>query len=133
MAYVFTKDLEIGEALVDAQHKELFRIMNELGAACSSGAGRQKIDCTLKFLQDYIEKHFRDEQNLHTQHQYPARVAHKQMHDAFARTTREMVLEYNKTGETIGLLAKVNANVGTWLVTHIKVEDRKFGTFLAQV
>ncbi len=37
MKYELTKDLETGSAIIDEEHRELFRAVNALMDACSSG------------------------------------------------------------------------------------------------
>ncbi len=132
MPYVFTKDLETGEAQIDSQHKELFRIMNELEDASKNGKGRDELEHTLKFLSDYIVKHFADEQMLHIKHAYHERSDHKQYHEAFKKSVNDMIAEYRKQGASITLLGEINSKVAMWLLNHIKREDKKFGAYLKE-
>ncbi len=130
MIYAFTKDLETGEPTVDAQHRELFRVVNELEAACHDGKGRAEIEPTLKFLQGYITKHFTDEQKLHTKYTYPEAIQHKQYHETFKTSVNDMIGEYRQEGASITLLGKINSKMAMWLLNHIKREDKKFGEYL---
>ena len=50
MAYVWSKDLETGNAMIDSQHKELIEAINALLAACATGKGRAEVAKTTKFL-----------------------------------------------------------------------------------
>lgn len=43
MAYVWSKDLETGNAMIDSQHKELIEAINALLAACATGKGRAEV------------------------------------------------------------------------------------------
>ena len=86
MAYVFTRDLETGNAKIDSQHKELFDAMNKLEAACSQGKGRVEVEKTLQFLSDYITKHFGDEETLQRQSGYPDFMKHKGFHETFKKS-----------------------------------------------
>ena len=61
MKYELTKDLETGNAIIDSEHRQLFNAINQLMDACSSGQGRTKIESTLRFLLDYVDKHFAHE------------------------------------------------------------------------
>ncbi len=42
MRYELTKDLETGNALIDKEHRELLKAVNDLLDACSKGEGRTK-------------------------------------------------------------------------------------------
>lgn len=130
MAYVFTKDLETGIAAIDSQHREIFEKMNSLANACAQGAGRQEIANMLDFLNNYIAKHFGDEEKMHAQYNYPERVKHKNYHENFKLTVNELIKEYRSDGATIALVGKLNSKVGMWLLTHIKREDGAFGAYL---
>ena len=39
MRYEMTKDLETGNALIDSEHRQLFKAVNDLLDACSQGKG----------------------------------------------------------------------------------------------
>ena len=58
MAYIWSKDLETGNKLIDQQHQQLIQSINDLLDACSQGKGRDKIVETMQFLQSYTAKHF---------------------------------------------------------------------------
>ena len=64
MKYELTKDLETGNAIIDQEHRELFRAVNSLMDACSKGQGRAALEPTMKFLLDYVNKHFSHEEEL---------------------------------------------------------------------
>ena len=40
MRYEMTKDLETGNALIDSEHRQLFKAVNDLLDACSQGNGQ---------------------------------------------------------------------------------------------
>ncbi len=125
MAYMWTKDLETGNAMIDTQHKELIRAINDLLQACSAGKGRAEIEKTTKFLFDYTNKHFGDEERLQMQYGYPDMVNHKRYHEEFKRTVRDLTDHLNKEGPTVALVGKVNNSIAGWLINHIKVQDVK--------
>ncbi|MGD9568586.1 MAG: bacteriohemerythrin [Sedimentibacter sp.] len=125
MAYSWDKTLETGNMVIDEQHKSIIEAINNLLDACSKGKGRSELESTLKFLQDYVVKHFNDEEKLQIKSNYPDYKAHKEKHEAFKKTVNEIVQEFNNTGASIQLVAKVNSSVAGWLITHIKSEDKK--------
>ena len=125
MAYSWDKTLETGNPSIDEQHKSLVNAVNELLESCSQGKGRSDVEKTLKFLQDYVIKHFNDEEKLQIKSSYPDYKAHKEKHEAFKKTVDEIAQEFNKSGASIQLVAKVNSSVAGWLISHIKTEDKK--------
>ncbi|GHV31533.1 hypothetical protein FACS18949_00230 [Clostridia bacterium] len=124
-AYTFTPDLITGNMMIDTQHKELIKAIDALMTACNSGHGRAQLEPTLKFLADYTGKHFGDEEALQRRYNYPDCVNHKKLHDAFKLTVKTLGDQLCKEGATVVLVGKVNAEIGGWLITHIKREDVK--------
>ncbi|WP_019229683.1 bacteriohemerythrin [Sedimentibacter sp. B4] len=125
MAYSWDKSLETGNPSIDSQHKSLINAINELLDACSQGKGRNEVSKTLNFLQDYVIKHFADEEMLQLKSSYPDYKVHKEKHEAFKVTVKNIADEFKENGATIQLVAKVNSSVGGWLINHIKSEDKK--------
>lgn len=125
MAYEWSRELETGNAMIDSQHKQLIKAINDLLAACASGKGRAEMVHTIDFLSDYTAKHFGDEERLQMQHGYPDYANHKKYHDAFKIVVRDLGRQLKAEGATIPLVSKVNTSIGGWLINHIKKEDVK--------
>lgn len=123
--YQWTKDLETGNATIDSEHKELIQAVNTLLEACAKGKGRAEIQDTLRFLKDYVSRHFSHEEKLQLESQYPDYANHKRYHEGFKKTVQEIATEYEQGGATIPLVAKVNQSIAGWLINHIKREDVK--------
>ncbi len=130
MAYSWDKTLETGNSVIDEQHKSIINAINVLLDACSQGKGRSELDNTLKFLQDYVIKHFNDEEKLQLKSSYPDYKSHKEKHEAFKKTVSGIVEDFNKNGASIQLVARVNSSIAGWLITHIKNEDKKVALFI---
>jgi hemerythrin len=125
MAYVWSKELETGNALIDTQHKQLIQALNDLLAACSGGKGRAAVNTTMDFLATYTVKHFGDEEKLQLQYHYPDYANHKKLHDNFKKFVQDLTAQLKADGPTIALVSKVSFGVGDWLINHIKKEDVK--------
>ena len=124
MKYELTKDLETGNKLIDEEHRELFRMINNLNDACSQGKGRDQIAASAKFMVDYVKKHFGDEEALQARTQYPGYAVHRQFHDNYKRELNTTVQEVLSSNANIAALAKLNQIIGT-LLSHIRIEDKK--------
>jgi hemerythrin len=123
--YVWSNDLETGNPMIDSQHKELIRALNNLLDACSAGRGRELLNETLDFLTDYTAKHFSAEEKLQMQHKYPQYESHKKLHDGFKQVVAELAGKLKAKGPDGVLVIQVNSNIGGWLLNHIKKEDMK--------
>lgn len=124
MRYELTKDLETGNALIDREHRELFKAVNDLLDACTQGKGREQMAPSLNFLTAYVDKHFKDEEQLQVQTEYPGLTAHRQFHEGYKRQLGAVVQDIQGQGPTIAILSKFNQLVGV-LINHIRQEDKQ--------
>ena len=128
MKYELTKDLETGNVTIDNEHRELLQAVNSLMDACGNGQGRAAIAPTLKFLLEYVEKHFSHEEQLQVKANYPGLTAHRAFHLNYKAQLKEIASQISDT-PSIADMAKLNTHIAA-LVTHIRTEDKKLGVFL---
>lgn len=131
LKYELTKDLMTGNSTIDQEHRELFAAVNNMMDACAKGQGRSTIEPTMKFLLDYVNKHFTHEEELHQKSGFPDLAAHKQFHAGYAKKLRELAAAIPATGPTITDVGNINQHIGV-LVSHIRSTDKKLGAFLTQ-
>ncbi|MCI8913776.1 MAG: hemerythrin family protein [Lawsonibacter sp.] len=131
MKYELTKELETGNSIIDREHRELFQAVNQLMDSCGYGKGRAAMEPAIKFLLDYVDKHFAHEEQLQQASGYPGMMAHKTFHRQYTQGLREAVAAIPAGGPSISDLANLNRYVTT-LITHIKIEDKKLSAFLKQ-
>ena len=124
MRYEVTQDLITGNSLIDSEHRQLFAAVNDLMDACSQGRGRDQIQQTVRFLNDYVMKHFGDEEQLQKTTRYPAYATHKLFHDGYIRQLDAVCGAISKEGGSIANLSRLNTQIGI-LVNHIRTEDKK--------
>ncbi|WP_297719848.1 bacteriohemerythrin [Intestinimonas sp.] len=129
MKYELTKDLESGNAIIDGEHRELFRAVNTLMDACGKGQGRAALEPAIKFLLDYVNKHFAHEEQLQAKSNYPGMAAHKQFHEKYKSKLREIADKIPAAGPSVADVGALNGHIAV-LVSHIKTEDKRLGAFL---
>ena len=129
MRYELTKDLETGNVLIDSEHRELFKMINDLQDACSKGQGRAQVERSAKFLVDYVKKHFGDEQNLQTSVKYPGYPAHKTFHENYISQISAAANTILVRNADIASLAELNRLIGL-LIAHIRTEDKKLAAYI---
>lgn len=125
MAYVFSKELETGNSMIDFEHKKLIETINALLEACSKGKGRDEINRTMAFLCSYTEKHFSDEEALQRQSGYPGYLEHRGYHDYFKKEVADLAERLKKEGPSIVLVGELNRALADWFINHIKTQDKK--------
>lgn len=133
MAYQFTKDLETGNRVIDMEHRQLIDAVNSLLEACAKGQGRTQLLNTARFLLDYTQKHFADEEAIQTKNHYPDYTRHKKIHDDFKKTAADLVKKIEDEGPTVANVGKINTILAGWLLNHIKGEDKKLAAYLKSV
>lgn len=129
MKYELNEDLKTGNKVIDDEHSELFNAVNNIVDACSKGQGRQIMDSAIQFLLTYVELHFSHEEQLQEDNNYPDFESHKQFHDNYKKTLKEIVAEIPADNPSITDLVKMNGHIAV-LINHIRIEDKKLGTYL---
>ena len=123
----WNKSYETGVPLMDTQHQELFKHLDEL----SDRTKADRVSQTLDFLGRYVDKHFKDEEQLQLSSSYPQRMEHKKMHSDFVDQYKQLKAEFHKSSEKQGLMIlKVNRIAVDWLKKHILGPDMAFAQFL---
>ncbi len=128
MKFEWTEKLSTGVELIDSQHKELIKKINDLLDAMKEGKGRTEINNTVQFLTDYVITHFKTEEDIMIKYNYPEYNAHKKLHDNFIKDFSELIKEMGNLAFTI----KLQARVCDWLIEHINGTDKVLGNFLKE-
>jgi len=110
-----------GHKIVDTQHQELFRMVNELHDGIVANKGKEILQPTLEKLAKYTIEHFRSEEALMTEVKYPALSAHKRKHDDLTKQVKELIEKY-RTGKAV-LSMTLSNFLADWLRHHIKEDD----------
>jgi hemerythrin-like metal-binding protein len=122
--FVWNQSYATGNADIDAQHKQLFVIMDELQEAMKTGQSKAILGRTLGKLVDYTVKHFAFEQSLLRQEGYPETDAHRLIHEHF--TARIKKLKADHDSGALGVGVELMGTLQTWLADHIKRTDMKY-------
>ncbi|MDR2028702.1 MAG: hemerythrin family protein [Treponema sp.] len=130
--YQWDGSLATGHALIDEQHQQLFAAINGLLATCRAGKGKEELSKSLDFLTNYTIKHFFEEEQIQQKYQYPEYPNHKQYHDGFKTTIRDLTVRLIMKGASDELITEVHEKVGDWLVSHIKVHDFRLAKFIKE-
>ncbi len=130
MAIEWTEDLAVGSREIDDQHKELFKMINQMLEACNQGKGKEVLNELLGFLEKYVVTHFDTEENLMKRYNYPDYLNHTIHHEQFIQSFQELKNEMATTGPGTHIVIMTNRIVVGWLNSHIRNVDKLLGAFL---
>jgi hemerythrin len=116
----------VGENSIDAQHRQILAILNDLYVAMDTGREHEELKRLLDRLVLYTMTHFEHEEEIMRACAYPDFENHKAEHDQMRR-------------RTTGLHANVNLMTGRdllsflkdWWCNHIQAEDQCYIPYLS--
>ncbi|EKQ57354.1 MULTISPECIES: bacteriohemerythrin [unclassified Clostridium] len=124
--------LNIGIDSIDDQHKELIARLDQLLASIEEGKGDEEVIKTLDFLEEYVVKHFNEEEEIQTKINYPLYdIQHKQ-HEEFKSDLKEFRRIFETQGTSAVLALNIQKKLTDWLKNHITNLDKDLGDFLIE-
>jgi len=126
--FEWTPNLSVKNDIMDADHKELVRILNELFDAMKEGRGFTIMNRILDDLATYTIQHFTREESLMKSSSYPDVEQHMEEHYQLVKEVTRFKEDYkNKKRELSG---EVLSYLKAWLTDHIQRSDKQFGNYL---
>jgi hemerythrin len=123
MAYMqWTKDLEAGIPIIDAQHMRIVEFINELDVVRRTG-NIENTNRVMEGLLNYTITHFEFEESLQEKAGYPYLKAHRRIHEIFMKKVSEIRARAARGENVVPELLKL---LEGWLASHIKGEDRDY-------
>lgn len=127
--YYFTDDCLIGIETIDNEHRELFRLVNEMESLLENKMIEDKYDHTREMverLKNYAQEHFRHEEEYMAKIRHPELELQKKQHADFCAKVNEAdtMLPSNGQEEFLHDLLKF---LVTWLYRHIIGSDLMIG------
>jgi hemerythrin-like metal-binding protein len=121
---IWKPSFECGHSVIDAQHRRLFGLGNELIMAVSANKPREDIEWLLDELIDHITNHFRTEEAALARAKHPITEEHQEVHRSLLSKAAEL-RGRSRRGEmtTSDLVGFVVYDV---ITDHITTEDLRF-------
>lgn len=115
----------VGVAEIDAQHRQLVRMVNDINDNISVNAEQPHIDRLFDGLMNFTIHHFQTEHRFMLEYHYPGTTAHDLEHGKLTAELRQIIQKMGSEGDLL-VLQKIK----DWLVTHIRKSDKALGRFL---
>jgi hemerythrin len=124
------QEFDIGIADIDAEHKHLVDLLNQVIGSISSQDKDKILNETMNAALIYTKSHFQREEEMLVRENYPAVDEHKTLHKALIQDIIRLRLRL-LSGSPISVM-ELHKFFYNWLISHIKMEDKKYVKHLAQ-
>jgi hemerythrin len=125
----WTDRLSVGVEALDAEHRRMIALINELFDAISEGKGKDALGPVLDKLIDYTQYHFGHEERLMAEHAYAGLDEHRREHEALTGEVLQ-VRARHFSGSSAVLSIETMAFLKGWLLRHIHGTDKLYGPHL---
>jgi len=119
----WTEDLATGNPRIDAEHREIYRQMNELGDAIVRGAGSATINELAEVLLNYAHLHFHHEEHAMACAHCPAHRLNCAAHRDFIRRLRAWMCQINSGTFPQSQIHELHRETSLWIKNHIEHID----------
>ncbi|MGA7710937.1 MAG: bacteriohemerythrin [Rhizomicrobium sp.] len=130
MAFMkWTSDMSVGVALLDSEHKQLIRIINQLYEGMSTGSAKSVLKKAFDAMVAYTGEHFGHEEQFFEQTQYPLAAEHKAQHEELRQLLVKFRGESDRKDNAL-LALELLCALKEWLEQHIMRDDKKYSGYL---
>ncbi|MFZ1641506.1 MAG: bacteriohemerythrin [Candidatus Contendobacter sp.] len=126
----WSNELSVGIEEIDAQHKELVGLLNEIHEAMQQGHTMQATKSIIDRLDEYTRVHFAVEESLMRILHYPDYERHKEEHDKLIAQLAEIHTKWEKGKGAIGIELAYFLKV--WLTKHIMEVDKHYTPYFLE-
>lgn len=128
--YLWRENYAIGDEEIDAQHRQLFVLLDRLYASVCSQDQAQAVERVAEELVAATREHFLHEEAFMRRVQYPRLEAHQAEHQRLLADVNQR-LEALRQGERI-VSVELLEFMNDWLSHHIAASDRALGEYSQQ-
>lgn len=130
MALIVWNDrYSVGVRSLDAQHRQLIDILNQLHQAMSAANSQPVLPALMRQLGQYATAHLQAEEQMLRAQGYPGFAQHKAQHDAYVskvKDLRQQLSDNQAAPASIGLMGFLK----DWWTSHILSMDKQYSQFL---
>jgi hemerythrin-like metal-binding protein len=118
----WSKDLEIGIPFIDADHRTLIGLLNQVEACVSANEETLTAGSVLNALDDYTQFHFSREERLQELCGYSGLAEHRRQHAELVKRLAGVRVRYQADPGQVSL-HDVYRLIRDWFVRHVIAED----------
>ncbi len=127
---IWQEGYECGDATIDGEHQELFRLANKLiDASLQAKADPQGMNSLLDRFLEHVQRHFADEEAILSRLNYDHLVEHQRAHAGLLRRALTMAARFESGDGSVGELVEFLAQ--DVVARHLIAVDRAFFALIA--
>lgn len=120
MAIEWRKNFATDDPHIDEQHQQIFRFANKFEAiAQQEQVDTSEVDSLLRFLETYVQNHFRYEEACFLKRRCPAAQKNRSEHVAFKAFLTRSLDTYQQNGYQKTWAQELHSKLENWLANHI--------------
>lgn len=123
-------NLELGVRVIDAHHKRLIALSNEVIASTKAHAPPTAVRAKLSALIEFTAWHFRFEEDLMVETAYQDSTGHSDQHAELLCELRRFAGRIDRGAADPLQSAKMFSFLGNWVTQHILLTDRPLAAHL---
>ncbi|MBF0448455.1 MAG: hemerythrin family protein [Magnetococcales bacterium] len=126
---LWDSNFALGVERIDQQHRAIIERIHRLDVALNSSVTSvtlPRMHEAHDFLVGYVTEHFREEEALMVEGNYPDLEQHIAQHHAFEATLHKFRTDLDKSGLMSLAASQLVSYLSNWFISHIQIEDPKY-------
>ncbi len=125
--FEWTQKMRIDGGPIDEDHKQLLAIANHVLDLNHPSQDVEELKVAIRDLYEYVKDHFKREENLMQELEYPDREVHEEKHQEIIKVMNGALTQ---SLHMTALLGNFKDIMNAWVVDHIMTEDKKIQAFI---
>lgn len=126
--FEWADDLVIDNGVIDADHRQLVDVVNELHSATTQGTGHEVVADIIDRLIAYTRQHFAREEQIMASSKFPALASHQAKHQQIIREIEALKGKHDQGSITVA--SQLSTLLRDWLSVHIRRSDKELLVFM---
>lgn len=126
--FEWADDFVIDKGPIDADHRQLIELVNELHTATKQGTGQEVVGGIMDRLIVYTREHFTREEQIMAAAKFPGLVGHQAGHQKIIKEIEALKKKHEDGSITVA--SQLSTLLRDWLSVHIRRSDKELLFFM---
>lgn len=119
----WNENLATGDSRIDAEHREIFAQLNEIGEALQQRADPEVLTRLILLLLDYSYLHFHHEEHAMACAACPMKDKNCAAHRFFIERLKNWLAVINSGTVPVSMIRDIHAETSRWIQAHVETID----------